>query len=215
MSERSANGKGSRDDASVRAAGGDSTWRDRQALSDSTLAPVPIVTPFGFSYAKPIAIPTMPPLLRKRLEFWKIKPPTFAAVFDRIYVYPLEDAPTVTKGGIELAGQTKAKLASQRGLLMKAGPKAIEQLYAHGISLGHIVVCARFSPYERTYMAEGEMHSMLLLRASEVLGSEDLQTAYDNGDAGLEMHPDGHVEYTDREGGARKRVDPEDNVEGI
>ncbi len=165
--------------------------------------------------AKSMTVHLNPPLLRKRLEHWKIDPPTFAATYDRIFVYPLEDAPDKSAGGIVLPGEMTDKLSSQRGLLMKAGPKGIEQLYSHGISLGHIVVCARFSPYQRQYMSRGKVHDMLVLRASEVLGSEDLQTAYDNGDMWMEMAPDGTVELCDREAGTRKRADPEDNPEGI
>jgi co-chaperonin GroES (HSP10) len=161
-----------------------------------------------------LQVPTMPALLKARLEFFKITPPNFAPVFDRIFVAPLEDKEMEeTAGGIKLAAVTKAKLSSQRGLLMGAGAKAVEELYAHGISLGHIVVCVRFSPHERSYMTGGHMHSMLLLRSSEVIGSEDLQIAYDKGDAYLEMASDGEVAFCTRDEGSRARVDPPPNIE--
>lgn len=168
-----------------------------------------------------IVMPTLPKMLKARLEYFKIDPPNFAAIYDRIFVYPLDykQAETavsdVTAGGIVMPEQAQAVLTSQRGLLMRAGPKAIEQLHAHGVALGHIIVTARFSPYERTYMANGRVHTMLLLRASEVLGSEDLQVAYDKGDLWAEMAPDGRVSLADRERGPRERTDPEDNIEGI
>jgi co-chaperonin GroES (HSP10) len=163
-----------------------------------------------------LQVPTMPALLKARLEFFKITPPNFAPVFDRIFVAPLEDKELEeTAGGIKLAASTQAKLSSQRGLLIGAGARAVEQLYGHGISLGHLVVCARFSPYSRTYMVKGRMHEMLVLRASEVTGSEDLQIAYDKGDGYLEMSAEGEVAFCTRDGGARRRMDPEDNIEGI
>lgn len=173
---------------------------------------------------RPLAqvIPFVPKRLAARLEYFKIDPPNFAAIYDRIFVYPLkgatetetEKATDTTAGGIVLPKMTTDVLSSQRGLLMSAGPKAVEQLYGHGISLGDIVVTARFSPYERTYLQKGKLYSMLVLRASEVLGSEDLANAYAAGDIWMEMSADGTVALASHEGG-RKRTDPEDNIEGI
>jgi len=165
--------------------------------------------------ARPVVVPLNPAKLTRRLEHWKIVPPTFAAVYDRIFIALLEDAPTKSAGGIDLPDQVKGKLSSQKGLIMKAGPRAIEQLYSHGMAIGDIVVCARFSPYERTYMAAGRMFSMLVVRSPEVLGCEDLQKAYDEGDLWMEMAPDGTVSICDRENGTRRRDDPADNIEGI
>lgn len=162
-----------------------------------------------------IKVPMMPPRLKARLEFFKITPPNFAPVYDRIFVCPIvEKGNDQTAGGIVLAETTRDGLSAQRGLLMAAGAKAIEQLYAHGLTVGDIVVCVRFSPHLRKYMVKGHMHEMLVLRASEVMGGEDLQAAYDSGDKWLEMDAEGNVELCDREGG-RSRVDPEDNPEGF
>lgn len=166
--------------------------------------------------AKPIVVRTMPPLLKRRLEHFKLTPPPFAPTFDRIFVMPLEDADNdKTEGGIVVPNQVKDELSSGKGLLVAAGPKAIEQLYGYGITLGHMVLTARFSPWERKFMVDGKVSEALLLRASEVTGSYDLQKALDAGDLWMEMDPDGSVSICDREAGTRKRTDPEDSAEGI
>lgn len=150
-------------------------------------------------------VPLHPPKLKARLEHFKIRPPTFMPTFDRIFVAPLkaedlpENAPDATASGIVVPETTKSVMASQIGLLVAAGPKAIEELYSYGIGLGDIVVTARFSPHERRYFSGGRMSSVLILRAAEVVGCEDLATAFDKGDLWYEMQPDGKVIVCDRE----------------
>jgi len=162
-------------------------------------------------------VPFMPPRLKARLEHYKIELPAFAPTFDRIFVAPLDtaDQPDTTAGGIVIARQTQQQYGAQRGLLVMAGAKAIEQLYAHGIAIGDIVITARLSVWERQYMAKGRPHKVLIVRASEIVGSEDLQAAYEKGDLWLEMNvAEGSVALADRENGERKRSDPQDSYEG-
>ena len=161
--------------------------------------------------------PHLPPKLKARMEEYGIVPPNFSPVFDRVFVYPLDraDQPDKTAGGIVLPEMTKARLGAQRGVLVGAGPKAIEVLYSHGIVLGDIVISARLSPWERTYAARSSVldpetgqplvsiHRVLVLRAEDIVGSEDLLTAYERGELVLEMDETGHVQLADRE-----RIDP-------
>jgi hypothetical protein len=102
-------------------------------------------------------------------------------------------------------------MGAQRGVLIMAGPKAIEELFSHGVSIGDIVLVARFSPWDRVYISRsGKMHRMMVLRAAEVVGSEDLLRAYEAGELRMEMSQDGRVTLHDRE-----RIDPPTNEEGI
>lgn len=159
-------------------------------------------------------IPQRPPKLLQRMEELKIELPLFTPIFDRIFVYPLDKAqqPESTSGGIILPDQMRAKLGAQRGVLIMAGPRAVEQLWSHGVCIGDIVVTARLSPWERTYFSKDHRpHRVLVLRASEVVGSEDLLTAYNDGDLRMVMDEEtGRVTVSDRE-----RVDPPESDEGI
>jgi len=165
-----------------------------------------------------LQVSLMPPLLKARLEYYKAEMPPWAPTYDRILVYPLRDTdmPLKTESGLYLPqdDNTKDQLGSQRGLLVAAGPKALEQLYSHGIALGHLVLCARHSPWGRKYISRERkiIHKVLVLRASEIVASEDLLNAYEKQDLWLEMTPDGRVLVCDREQ-ARERSDPEDNYE--
>lgn len=126
-----------------------------------------------------VAVDLFPPLLRERLEKYSIIMPNIAATFDRIMVTPLDDKDQVDKiGSIVVSQQMKEKLGSARGLLIKAGPKAMDYLYAAGIELGHIVVVSRLSFWERTYATKVGIQRVLNLRAGEILGSEDLEEAF-------------------------------------
>lgn len=162
---------------------------------------------------QPIRIPLRPAKLEARMKEHGIEFPRFAPAFDRVFVYPLDKQtqPDATAGGIILAEQVKQKLVAQVGVLIMAGPKAIEELYGHGISLGDVVVTARLSPWERTYFSKANRpHRILLLRASEIVGSEDLLDAYESGELHMEMNSDGRVTVADRE-----RIDPPQGDEGI
>lgn len=146
-------------------------------------------------------IPLVPPKLKKRMETYDIDLPAFIPTFDRIFVYPLKakaEADT-TAGGIVVADATRERLVSQVGVLISAGPKAIEQLYSYGIGIGDIVMTSRLSPWQRDYFAKGRPHHILILRASEVVGCDDLQRAYEAGDLWYEMAADGSVVVCDRE----------------
>ncbi len=161
----------------------------------------------------PVKIPFMPDKLKKRMIEHKIELPQFAPAFDRVFVYPLDKQtqPDKTAGGIVLPESQKQKLVAQLGVLIMAGPKAIEELYGHGISLGDVVVTARLSPWERTYFSKTHQpHRILLLRAAEVVGSEDLLEAFESGELYMQMDDAGRVTICDRE-----RVDPPSGDEGI
>jgi co-chaperonin GroES (HSP10) len=156
-----------------------------------------------------------PPWSKKweaRMEHYKAMLPPQAALLDRVFIKPLDEAdqPDTTAGGIVLAPQTLNKMGAQRGLIIDMGPVAVEQLYSMGVECGDIVITARFSRWERTYIAEDKtIHRVMICTASEITGSEDLQTKLANGDVWYEMNEDGDVEIAVKgEEEARKRNDP-------
>lgn len=160
-----------------------------------------------------VKIPLLTPLLEMRMATYGIELPKFHPVFDRCLVYPVDkaDQPQATSGGIVLAEQTKQRLGAQRGVLIMAGPRAYEQLYSHGISIGDIVISARLSPWERQYFSDTHRpHRVLVMRAGDIVGSEDFKTALDRGDLRLLMDVANGAVTVD----GRERSDPEDDIEG-
>lgn len=159
-------------------------------------------------------VPLLPPKLEERMHKFGIEMPPWAPVFDRCIVYPIgkdDEQSDRTAGGIILPEITRERLIAQEGILLMAGPKAIEELYSHGISIGDRVLVAQFSTRMRTYMsATKRLHRILLLRAQEVAASEDLATAYARGELWMDMTEDGKVKLHDRE-----RIDPPANDEGM
>ena len=151
------------------------------------------------------------PLLLHRVEQFKITLPKGRPVFDRIFVYPLEDKDQSEKiDGSALYKPTSAKnkLGASRGVLVKAGIRALEQLWSHGIELGHIVLTARLSPWQREYEGKGTIHTVLVLRASEVVSSEDLEEDILDECIGF-TYIGGELSFTDR-----NRTDPPLDEEG-
>jgi co-chaperonin GroES (HSP10) len=161
----------------------------------------------------------MPPLLKARLDFYKLKVPHFAPAFDRVYVMPLEEADQMdtTAGGIVLSDQTKQSLGAQRGLLVAAGAKALEELYSMGIGLGHRVYTMRFSRWVRSFQSpeDKKFYKTGIFTAGEVMGSEDLFEHLQNGDLWYELDTKtGDVEICDREE-KRERRDPAPREYGV
>lgn len=140
-----------------------------------------------------------PQRLRERMERWNIKLPPYAATWDRVFVYPLDDktgGETVngvqtsthkTKGGLLVPIEAGQVYAAQVGVIVSMGPKAIEQCYSVGICIGDIVVTNRLSRWEKRYFAEGREHRILLVTAGELTGSDDLARALEVGEIWYEM----------------------------
>jgi len=175
---------------------------DMQRIPDTTL---PVEVP------RPQQIPIMPPRLKARLEFYKAELPPWYPVFDRIFVYPLENEDEKTASGLYIPKVTNKEVGVGVGFIVAAGPRALEQLYAHGMGLGDIVLTARLSPWERKFIGRKskEPHTVLVLRASEIVGSIDLLDAYEKQDMWLEMKPNGRVNLADRHS-ARESINPPD-----
>jgi co-chaperonin GroES (HSP10) len=166
---------------------------------------------------KSLKVPIMTPRLAARLERHKAKLPPFLPLFNRVFVYPVEedDQPDTTAGGIVLAHTTKQRLGAQRGILCAAGMQAMDTLYSYGVNLGDYVITMRLSPWSRFYVdREGRPHSVLILFASDITASEDLLSAHEKGDVWFEMNETGETHLETREGPRTRKEtdDPEDGV---
>lgn len=165
-------------------------------------------------------------LLARRLKAFDVDMPMCQPAFDRIFVFPTNnvgesregDTDTTFKGtSIIMPAQQKGTFGASRGLLISAGLKALDELYSHGIELGHVVWYQRLSPWNRVYMGNGRIQQVTIIRAMEIVGSED--TMANMAEKGWEVgrDPDGIHYLVDREtkqkvGG---RFDPEVNIDDL
>jgi hypothetical protein len=156
---------------------------------------------------------TATPLLLHRLKQFDIPLPKGRPVYDRIYVYPLEgkDQGDRFEGSVLFkAEQSKDLYGASRGIIVKAGIKALEHMWSHGVELGHMVIVARLSPWERKYEGKGRIHKVMVLRSSEIVSSEDLEEDVLAGCLDFEYASDGQLVFKDR-----PRTDPDETDEGI
>jgi len=132
-------------------------------------------------------------LLRKRIKEYAI--PAFPAqmTFDNIAIWRLKN-PKVSPGGIVLPDVVDEDVEN-RGVLVSAGPKALDELYSTGIELGQILWFGRFTGDEKQIVKRGsgqaEGQYMLLCKARDVIAGEDLRTAIDAGKIKIVMNADG------------------------
>lgn len=129
-------------------------------------------------------------LLEQRCREWQIDPPTFAPMDANCVVWrlpPLKE----TKGGIIIPEDQQSPHA--KGLLLAAGPRAMDVLVSNGIAVGHIVIFARFAGWETTdQTAEyAKSQQILMLRERDIIGSDDLKKELDSGRARYVLGDDG------------------------
>ena len=152
-----------------------------------------------------VNVPLVPELLAERIEQLKIVMPPWAPIGDRVFGWPLPEGETQQRvGAIHMPPEAQRKHAGQCGIILKMGARAHEELFSHGIEVGHLVLYALFSPRTRQYASPQGVHTVVLMRSGDILGSEELQDAYDAGHVWLTRDcKTGRVELNDRE-----RFDP-------
>lgn len=104
------------------------------------------------------------------------------AVFDRIYVFPIDqfdDVETLSPGSaIHRPKLTKMKDLQEgnRGVLISAGLTAADRLMSHGIELGHVVTTNKNVPFARRCerLSDGTEMFFLVMREADLAGSETL-----------------------------------------
>lgn len=157
----------------------------------------------------------VPALLMKRFEEMKGTPheiPESAlhlqAVYDRVLVWQFPDEKvgkeTYGDGPIVKATSTVDRISQSipRGLVVSAGLGALDALRANGVDVGHVVFFCVNSPY-RLPLDDHDQHHLCLLRAGDLVASEDLAQALDRGEVNI-VERDGEHLLLDGEGKAWK-----------
>jgi len=124
----------------------------------------------------------LPPLLDKRRREYDVIDGAFQfqCTYDRILVKQISQF-----GDQETYGDTRIfmphtmqeseKNTAPRGVLIGAGLSALDSLHSNGIALGHIVTFIRDAVWHyRIGVIQGQDEYVLILRAGDILGSEDL-----------------------------------------
>lgn len=133
----------------------------------------------------------VPPLLKARMK--ELDGTPFAipkealglqAVYDRVLVWQFPDAKsgkeTYGDGPIVKANATLDRIYQSipRGLIITAGLGCMDALRANGMDIGHVVYFCVNSPY-RLPLDDGDKNFLCLLRAGDMVASEDLARALD------------------------------------
>lgn len=136
----------------------------------------------------------MSKLLKKRMREFDVKDVTFAPIDDDVLVWrlPALSEHKVTKD-ITILIPDENQSPHIKGLLMAMGPRAMDILISNGIDLGHIVTWKRFAGSEfhdhtkdRRLKAE-----YIVLKARDIIGSDDLKKELDSGRAKYVRGADG------------------------
>ena len=121
-------------------------------------------------------------LIQRRCREHGIETPSFQVTDDNVLVWrfpPLDISP----GGIVIPED--ARSPHVRGILVGWGPRAADHLYSNGYEEGHIVIWKRFAGWEvndRTPESR-RGNNYLFIKASDILGSDDLGEAIRTGKA--------------------------------
>lgn len=168
----------------------------------------------------------MSTLLRERLKAFEVDMPPCQPTFDRVFVWPIHnmgqskagETDTTFKGtSIVMPTAAKGFYGASRGLLISAGLTALDQLYSHGFELGHVVWYQRLSPWQRQYMGDGRICSVVILRAMELVGSEDVMSNFAANSLEIGKDEDGihYIVDAETKKPISKRFDPELNVDDL
>lgn len=158
----------------------------------------------------PGALGPLPPLLEaRRLEFG-ITDWAFAAqpAYDRVYVHQIDKREETFSGtSIIMTDRTKEKnlKSCPMGIIVGAGALALDTLRANGMDLGHQVMFLRLVPYRIETDYADRQHSIMVLRAGDIIGSLDLGDAIRLGQVEVGGDPEGGHLYVNRETGEQWR----------
>jgi hypothetical protein len=141
----------------------------------------------------------LPPLLDERRLRYGMCDAVFAAqaAYDRILLFQID--PSFSDGekygdtGIYMPDSAKRRVREEapRGVIVSAGLRALDSLRSNGMDLGHIVSFVRLSPWRLPVdMIAGAPVYVLILRDSDIVGSEDTAAALRAGGLVIEAKPD-------------------------
>lgn len=129
-------------------------------------------------------------LLVERAKEYGFQIPTFQPRGTNVVVWrlpPIETSP----GGIHIIADEQSPHV--KGVLVAAGPGALDSFESEGITLGQIVIFKRFSGWEVNDQTPEALRAcrILMISASDVIGSDDLRDALESGKAKYVKGADG------------------------
>lgn len=130
------------------------------------------------------------PLLVQRQKEWGYDIPTYQPRGTNIIVWRLPPL-TETPSGLLIPEDHQSPHV--KGILLAAGPKAMDSFESDGITLGHVVSFKRYSGVEINDQTPEALRGcrILQLDASDILGSDDLRQMLESGKASYVKGADG------------------------
>jgi hypothetical protein len=147
----------------------------------------------------------LPDLLEQRRLEEHIPDGAFGTVcvYDRVFVYQTSGWGEKFKGSnLYKPRETKQREreSAPRGVLVSAGLAALDSLRSNGIELGHYVTFVAHSPYRWFYDEKHEDWHLVILGASDVIGSEDLRDELKSGKKTITVNRDEAFHYLTSDG---------------
>lgn len=162
----------------------------------------------------------LPPLLEKRRWEYGITDGAFKIqpIFDRIFVHQISEhgemaGGTDSKVILTAIGEQREKESAPMGILLSAGPRALDALASHGVELGHICSFLKLSPYRyEVNRSSGKSFYMLVQQVGDLTGSIDLRADLRSGKVRMDYDAENreHI-ITDKKG---KRWKPRKPFQG-
>jgi len=120
------------------------------------------------------------PLLVERAKVWGYDIPTFQPRGSNVIVWRLPPIET-TPGGIHIIADEQSPHV--KGVLVAAGPAALDSFESEGITLGQIVIFKRWAGWETQDQTPEALRAcrILMISASDVIGSDDLREDLESG----------------------------------
>jgi hypothetical protein len=137
----------------------------------------------------------LPPLLEAARWQYAIPDSAFQeqAIYDRVHVWQLsqfEGQETFGDTSILMPdiSKTKALHSNPRGVLLSAGPAAMDALASNGVDLGHLVTFINMAIFRTVQeMVDGKDVNMMVLGASDITSSKTLQDELRRGDKRIQL----------------------------
>lgn len=147
-------------------------------------------------YMSPPGALGLPPLLERRRLDYRITDGAFscALISDRVWVRQIPEWSTGMAGSKSLivmpdVTRDKEFRETPMGILVAAGPKALDELRSNGVDLGHRVRFIKDAVFRtRVDRINGKDEWVLVLNAGDIIGSEDLQAQYLSGRSKIVQH---------------------------
>jgi hypothetical protein len=122
------------------------------------------------------------------------------AAFGYVLVHQLPQLEGETYGDTSIIMTDRAKDKDQkeapRGIIVRAGLRALDELRSNGIDLGHIVMFSRNIPYRaRMTIINGRDQNLIVLQAGDIFASEDLARNVILGKAEVFVSTDERTQY--------------------